>query len=326
MDRRNLIGVLGGAIFLGPLAAVGQQRGIPLIGFLGGTSPGTYALNVAAFHQGLSEAGYVEGQNVAIKYRWAEDRAERLPGLVEDLITSGVDIQVTGGTLATRAAAAATATIPIIMVGVGDPLAIGVVATLDRPGRNTTGLSSSSHAVISERLRLLKELLPNLKRVAIIIRRGDPGFEQTLLDIRRNANRLGLEVFDFAVTTGSSIKLAFTHLQNDRCEAIYLASGPLGPAKRAQIIKNAAEARLPAIYSHGEFAAGGGLVSFGADNRALFHRAATFVDRILKGAKPADLSVEPPAKFELVINLKTAKALGLTVPQSLLARADEVIE
>jgi ABC-type uncharacterized transport system substrate-binding protein len=326
MDRRNLIGVLSGAIFLRPLAAVGQQRTTPVIGFLGGTSPGTYASNVAALRQGLSEAGYVEGQTVAIKYRWAEGYTERLPGLAEDLISSGVDVQVTAGTLATRAAAAATATTPIIMVGVGNPLAIGVVATLDRPGRNTTGLSSTSRAVIAGRLQLLKELLPNLKRVAIIIRRGDPGFEQTLLDIHGNADRLGLEVFDFAVTTGSSIKLAFTHLQNDRCEAIYLASGPLGPAKRAQIIKNAADAGLPAIYSHGEFTVGGGLMSFGADERDLFHRAAAFVDRILKGAKPADLSVEPPTKFHLAINLNVAKGLGLTVPQSLRARADELIE
>ena len=321
MDRRNLIGVLSGAIFLGPLAAVGQQRTISVIGFLGGTSPSAYALNVAAFRHGLTEAGYVEGQTVAIKYRWAEDHTERLPDLATDLIGSGVDVQVAAGTLATRAAAAATATTPIIMVGVGDPLAIG-----DRPGRNTTGLSSTSRTVTVGRLQLLKELLPNLKRVAIVIRRGDPGFEQTLLDIHGNADRLGLEVFDFAVTTGSSIKLAFTHLQNDRCEALYLASGPLGPAKRAQIIKNAADARLPAIYSHGEFTVGGGLMSFGADERDLFHRAATFVDRILKGAKPADLSVEPPTKIHLAINLNVAKGLGLTVPQSLLARADQVIE
>jgi putative ABC transport system substrate-binding protein len=178
--------------------------------------------------------------------------------------------------------------------------------------------------MIAERLQLLKELLPSLKRVAIIIRSGDPGLEKTLLDIRRNADRLGLEVFDFAVTTGISIKLAFMHLQNDRCEAIYLASGPLGPAKRAQIIKNAAEARLPAIYSHGEFTVGGGLMSFGADDRDLFHRAATFVDRILKGAKPADLSVEPPTKFRLAINLNVATGLGLTVPQSLRARAEMI--
>jgi putative ABC transport system substrate-binding protein len=214
---------------------------------------------------------------------------------------------------------------PIVLVGIGDPVGLGIVNSLARPGGNVTGLSLSSIELSVKRLQLLQELNPGLGRVAVIMR-NDPGLEQRSLDIRRTANRMGLEVVEFVVTTGRALELAFMWLRSDRCDAIYLASGPLGPAKRATIIALAAESRIPAIYSFRVFAAAGGLMSFAANEDHLFRRAAIFVDTILKGANPADLPVEEPTKFELVINRKTAKALGLVVPQSLLARADEVIE
>jgi len=266
-----------------------------------------------------------DGSNIAIVDRWAEERAEQLPGIVKELIGSGVAVLVTGGTPATLAAKRATATIPIVLVGVDDPVALGVVASLAQPRSNATGLSLSSPEVIATRLQLLQELVPRLRRVAVIVR-GDPGIEQKLQDIRADAAQIKIEPLMLQAATGTALELAFTRLRGERSEAVYVASGPLGPAKRAELIALAAESRLPAIYSFRVFPVDGGLMSFGADYRDLFARAAGFVDKILKGAKPPDLPVEPPRKFDLTINLKTAKALGLTIPPTLIARADEVIE
>ena len=325
MNRREFIGLIGAAgtaSAWNPVSAAVEPRRIGLIG--PGSSQASQQLP-DAFRAGLSALGWADGANVIILDRWSDDYSERLPRLAKELIASDVEILVTAGTAATRAAATATTKIPIVMVGIGDPLTIRGISSLERPGGNTTGLSLTSSAVAAERLQLLKELLPDLRRVAIIIRQ-EPGLEQRLSDIRSSADRMGLQHFAFEMTTGITVRLTFIHLQNDRCEALYLASGPMGPAKRAEIINRAATARLPAIYSFGEFTAGGGLMSFAADTSDLFRRAASFVDRILKGAKPADLPVEPPTKFKLVVNLKTANTLGLTVPPSLLARADEVIE
>jgi putative tryptophan/tyrosine transport system substrate-binding protein len=257
--------------------------------------------------------------------RWAEERAEQLPGIVKELIASGAAILVTAGTPATLAAKRAGATIPIVLVGVDDPVALGVVTSLAQPRGNVTGLSLTSSEAIAKRLQLLQELVPRLRRVAVIVR-GDPGIEQKLQDIRANAAQMKIEPLMLQATTGTALDLAFARLRGERCEAVYVASGPLGPAKRAQLIALAAESRLPAIYSFRVFPVDGGLMSFGADYRDLFRRAAGFVDKILKGANPADLPVEPPGKFDLTINLKTAGALGLTIPPPLLARADEVIE
>jgi putative ABC transport system substrate-binding protein len=278
-----------------------------------------------AFRENLAALGWTDGGDIAVVDRWAEERADKLPGILTELIGSGVAILVTAGTPATLAAKHATATIPIVLVGVDDPVALGVVASLAQPRGNVTGLSLSSSGVIAERLHLLQELVPRLRRVAVIVR-GDPGIEQKLQDIRTNAAQMKIEPLMLQATTGTALELAFARLRSERCEAVYVASGPLGPAKRAQLIALAAEARLPAIYSFRVFPADGGLMSFGADYRDLFGRAAGFVDQILKGAKPADLPVEPPRKFDLTINLKTASPLGLTIPPTLLARADEVIE
>ena len=305
-----------------PVLAVDR---VPRIGLIGPGSRDASQSLFDAFRDGLVGFGWTDGGNLAILDRWAEERSERLPGIARELIGSGVDMLVTVGTPATLAARSATATMPLVLVGVGDPVGLGIVNSLARPGGNATGLSLSSVELSVKRLQLLQELIPGLGRVAVIMR-NDPGLEQRLLDIRRSANRMGLEVVDFVVTTGRAVELAFMWLRSDRCDAIYLASGPLGPAKRATIIALAAEYRIPAIYSFRVFAAAGGLLSFAADEDDLFRRAALFVDRILKGAIPADLPVEEPTKFGLVINRKTAKALGLLVPQSLLARADEVIE
>jgi putative ABC transport system substrate-binding protein len=278
-----------------------------------------------AFRERLSELGWTDGGNIAILDRSAEDRAERLPGIVEELIGLGLAVLVTAGSPATLAAKRASATVPIIFLGVDDPVALGVVESLARPRGDATGLSLSSSEVIAKRLQLLQELVPRLRRLAVIVRK-DPGLEQRLQDIRSNVERAGIKALVLEAATGSALDLAFARLRVERCEAVYVASGPLGPAKRAQIIALAAQSRLPAIYSFRVFPIDGGLISFGADYGDLFRRAADRVDKILKGAKPADLPVEPPTKFDLTVNLKTAAALGLTIPPAILAQADEVNE
>jgi putative ABC transport system substrate-binding protein len=236
-----------------------------------------------------------------------------------------VTILVTAGAPATLAAKRTSATVPIVFVGVDDPVSLGIVDSLGQPGRNLTGLCLTSSEVIAERLELLQGLVPGLRRLAVIVR-DDPGLEQKLQDIRSDAQRRGIEALMLEATTGKALDLAFARLRSDRCEAIYVASGPLGPAKRARIIALAAESRLPAIYSFRIFPLEGGLMSFGADYSDLFRRAAGFVDRILKGTKPALMPVEPPRKFDLTVNLQTAKALGLSIPHAILASADKVIE
>ncbi len=297
----------------------------PRIGFVqAGSRKESHGL-LEAFRGELSALGWSNGSNIAILDRSVEDRTERLPGIVKELIGAGAGILVTAGTPTTLAAKRATTTVPIVFVGVDDPVALGVVASLAAPRGHATGLSLSSSELITKRLRLLQELLPDLQRLAVIVRR-DPGLEQKLRDIRNEVAWMGIEPLVLEAPTGMGLQLAFTRLRGEGCEAVYVASGPLGPAKRAQLIALAAESRLPAIYSFRIFPVEGGLMSFGADYPDLFRRAAGFADKILRGAKPAELPVEPPAKFQLVINLKTAKALGLTIPASLLARADEVIE
>jgi putative ABC transport system substrate-binding protein len=323
MRRRDfLLLAAGAALTRNPASA---ETKAPRIGFVQLGSRQESGSLLDAFREALSALGWIDGSNVAIVDRWAEERAEQLPGIVKELIGAGAAILVTGGTPATLAAKRAGAAIPIVLVGVDDPVALGVVASLAQPRGNATGLSLSSSEVIAKRLQLLQELVPPLRRVAVIVR-GDPGIEQKLQDIRANAAQMKIEPLILQAATGTALELAFARLRGERCEAVYVASGPLGPAKRAQLIGLAAESRLPAIYSFRVFPVDGGLMSFGADYRDLFGRAAGFVDKILKGASPADLPVEPPRKFDLIVNLETAKALGLTIPPTLLARADEVIE
>ncbi len=323
MTRRRFM-LLAGATAIAWHPAAAEIK-VPRIGFI---QPGSRQENqnlLDAFRGNLAALGWTDASNIDVLDRWAEERPERLPAIVKDLIGSGASVLVTGGTLATLAAKHASATIPIILVGVDDPVSLGVVDSLGRPGGNATGLSLTSSEVIGERLDLLRELVPGLHRLAVIVR-DDPGIEQKLQDIRSEAQRKGIAALMLETTTGKALDLAFARLRADRCEAIYVASGPFGPAKRTRLIGLAAESRLPAIYSFRIFPLEGGLMSFAADYGDLFHRAAGFVDRILKGATPAAMPVEPTRKFDLTVNLKTAKALDLTIPPAMLAAADKVIE
>ena len=323
MTRRGLMLLAGATAITGNAAAV--EVNIPRIGFIQAGSRQENQSLLDAFRDGLSARGRTEGNDIVVLDRWAEDRTEALPAIVKELIGSGVTILVTAGTPATLATRRASATIPIVMVGVDDPVSVGIVESLGRPGSNATGLSLTSSEVAAERLALLQELVPGLNRLAVIVR-DDPGLDQKLQDIRSDARKKGIEASILEATTAMALELAFARLRADRSQALYVTSGPLGPVKRARIIALAAEARLPAMYPFRIFPVEGGLMSFAADYPDLFRRAAGFVDRILKGAKPAEMPVEPPRKFGLTVNLKTAKALGLTIPPAMLASADEVIE
>jgi len=323
MNRRDLLLLAAGTTMVRRIAAAEVEA--RRIGFIQVGSRQDNQSLLDSFRDQLSALGWSDGSNIAILDRWAEDHTERLPGIVKELIGAGADILVTAGTPATLAAKRASASVPIVFVGVDDPIALGVVESLAKPRGNATGLSLSSSDLITKRLQLLLELLPSLNRLAVIVRR-DPGLEQKLRDIRSDAARMGIEPLMLEAPTGTGLRLAFARLRGEGCEAVYVASGPLGPAKRAQLVALAAASRLPAIYSFRIFPEDGGLMSFGADYRELFRRAAGYADKILKGARPSDLPIEQPTKFALVINLKTAKTLDLTIPPSLLARADEVIE
>src|SRR6516162_7703509 len=323
MRRREFL--LAGATVIAWRPATAAEVKVPRIGFIQAGSREENQGLLDAFRVNLATLGWTDGGNIDVLDRWAEDHTELLPAIVQELINSGVTVLVTAGTPATLAAKRATSNIPIVLVGVDDPVALGVVESFGQPGSNATGLSLTSSELIAERLALLRELTPGLQRLAVIVR-DDPGIEQKLQDIRSEAHRKGITALMLEATTGKALDLAFARLRAERSEALYMASGPLGPAKRSRLIALAAESRLPAIYSFRIFAIEGGLMSFSADHRDLFRRAAGFVDKIIKGAKPATMPVEPPRKFDLTVNLKTAKALGLAIPPSMLTAADEVIE
>ena len=306
-------------------AAVAGENKVPRIGFIQAGSRQEAQSLLDAFAESLSSLGWTEGKNIAVLDRWAEDRGEALPAIVKELIGSGAAILVTAGTAATLAARRVSTTIPIVLVGVDDPVSLGVVDSLAHPGGNVTGLSLTSSAVVAERLELLRQLVPGLHRLAVIVR-DDPGLDQKLQDIRSDAQRNGIEALVLEATTAKALELAFARLRADRSQAIYVASGPLGPVKRARIIALAADSRLPAIYSFRIFAIEGGLMSFAADYGDLYRRAAGFVDRILKGADPAATPIEPPRKFNLTVNLKTARQLGMDVPRSAQDKARQVFK
>ena len=300
-------------------------RKIAPIGFM---ASGSRELNVNlldAFRHALDEFGWIQDRDLIVLDRWAEDHPDRLLNIARELIDADAKILITAGTAATLAARRINATPSIVFVGVGDPVALGIVDSLTQPGGNATGLSLSSRELIAQRLQLLQALVPSIRRLGVIIR-NDPGLEQRLLDIRNSSERKGIKTVELVAATGKDLELAIIWMRSDRPDALYVASGPLGPSKRAEIVALAERARIPAIYSFPAFTAAGGLMSLAPDENDLFRRAATYVDRILNGARPADLAVEEPTKFGLVVNLKTAEALGLSVPQSLLSRAAEVIE
>jgi putative ABC transport system substrate-binding protein len=326
MRRRELMVLLGGALTGSP-AARAQQKATPVIGFLGVSSPGPNAQSVAAFHQGLSETGYVEGQNIAIEFRWAEGRYDRLPALAADLVGRRVNVIVTqGGTAVAVAAKNATSTIPIVFIVGGDPVGDGLVASFPRPGANLTGVTIITVELMPKRLELLAELVPQVSVIALLVNPKSASGERQIKDVQEAAREKQVQLRILEASAENEIDAAFATLVQMRADAGVVGADPFFNSRREQIVALAARYAVPAIYEWREFAVAGGLISYGPSFPAVNRQVGVYAGKILNGAKPADLPVEQPTKFELVINLKTAKALGLTVPPSILARADEVIE
>jgi putative ABC transport system substrate-binding protein len=329
MRRRSFITLLGGAAAAWPRAARAQQPAMPVIGFLSGQSPDPNAANIVAFRQGLSEAGYVEGRNVAIEYRWAENRYDRLPALAADLVGRRVAVVVTaagGSTPAALAAKAVTTTIPIVFVSGGDPVKLGLVPSLNRPGGNVTGVSWITDELGAKRLGLLHQLLPRATVIAALVNPNFPDVADQLRDLQEAARTLGLQLRVFNASTDSEIGTGFAALVQQRADALFVAGDPFFTVQRDKIISFAAHHTLPATYSSREWALSGGLMTYGASSPEAHRQAALYTGKILQGTKPSDLPVLLPTKFELVINRKTATVLGLDIPPMLLALADEVIE
>ena len=326
MRRRNFIALLGGAAATWPLAARAQQAGrLPTIGYLGSGALATDSQRMAAFVQRLRELGWIEGRTVVIDYRWAEGRSERVADIAAEFVQDKVDLIFATGTEAALAAKKATALIPIVFPVAGDPLGSGMVASLARPGGNVTGLSNLAADLAAKRLEILRDVFPGLNRLAIMANVSSPGSVLEMDEFQEAARALRLEVVPLEIRRTEDIAPALESLKG-RVEALYVVGDPLANLNRVRINTFALVARLPTIYVQREYVEAGGLMSYGPNYAALFRRAADYVDKILRGAKPADLPVEQPTQFDLVINLVTARALGLTVPPTLLARADEVIE
>jgi putative ABC transport system substrate-binding protein len=324
MNRRNFIVLLGGAAAW-PLAGRAQQPALPVIGFLDAASAPERTEFVAAFRRGLADGGYIEGQNVTIEYRWAEGRYDRLPELAADLVRRRVSvIAVPGTTAAALAAKAATATIPIAFGVAGDPVKLGLVASLNRPGGNATGFNFFSIELIAKRMQLLRELVPAAKRIALLTNPTDPINESALRDVE--AAVIGPQVLVFEAATGRAIDTAFESLAREKIEALFVTAGGFFAARRVQLAVLAARYAVPATYSQRIFVEAGGLMSYGTDYADMCRQVGLYAAGLLKGAKPMDLPVMQATRFELVINLNTARALRLDVPPSLLAIADEVIE
>jgi len=326
MKRREFITLLGGAAAACPLAARAQQAGkLPTIGFLGQTTLSGGSEWVAAFVQRLHELGWNEGRTIAIEYRWAEGREERFAELAAELVRLKVDVIVTSGTPQVLAAKQATSVIPIVFATAGDPVGNNLVASLARPGGNVTGLSNLISETGGKRLEFLREVVPGLRRLAILANVSNPAVVLDMGDVQAAARTLGLEVTTLEIRRAQDIVPAFEAL-NGRAEALYVSSDALVNANRIRINILAVGARLPTMHGSGDYVEAGGLMSYGVNFPDQFRRTADYVDKILRGAKPGDIPVEQPTKFDLIINLTTAKALGLTIPESFLLRADEVIE
>jgi len=304
-----------------------QQKAIPVIGFLNGTSPDAAAPFVAAFRQGLNESGYVDGQNAAIEYRFGEGRDDRLPALVADLVGRNVDVIVAaGGAPLALAAKSATSTLPIVFTGVGDPVALGLLASLARPGGNVTGFSLLSVELTPKRLELVSELVPWAGVIGLLVNPNNPQTEGVVRDVQEAARAKRVELPVLKAGVDSEIDAAFASLVQQQAGALVVQADAFFTSRRGKLVALAARKGVPAIYALREFSAAGGLISYGSSLTATYRQAGIYAGRILEGAKPADLPVQQPTTFELVVNLKTANALGLTVPPSILARATEVIE
>ncbi len=323
----ELIVTLALSLLAAPIAAEAQAPAkVPRIGFLGAVWPTDDTDRLEAFRQGLRELGYVEGQNIVIEYRFGEGRPERLPALAAELVRLKVDVIVTGGPSAHEAAKQATSTIPIVVAVTGDPVAAGLVASVARPGGNITGLASMAPELVGKQLELLKEVAPKVSRVAVLRNPSNQGHPFVLRQAEGAARALGVQLHILQARTPPEIEAAFAAMSRQRAGGVLVLRDGLFIAQRTQIAALAAKNRLPAMYGLREEAEAGGLMAYGASVPHMYRRAATYVDKILKGAKPADLPVEQPTRFELVINMKTAKALGIKFPQSILIRADQVIQ
>jgi putative ABC transport system substrate-binding protein len=325
-SRREFISLLGGAAALWPLAAGAQQsRRVPTIGFLGSSTASAVNPWVAAFVQRLRELGWIEGRTVAIEYRWAAGRNERFAEIAVEFVRLKVDVIVTSGAPPVIAAKRATSVIPIVFAAAGDPVGNALVASLSRPGGTVTGLSIQGTDLAGKRLELLREVVPDLRRLGILANVGAPGAVLEMNEVRTTARALGLEVHTLEIRRVEEIAPAFETIKG-RPNVLYVCIDPLVSTYRTQINTLALGARLPTMYAIREFVDAGGLMSYGPNFPDLFRRAAELVDKVLRGIKPSDIPVEQPTKFDLVVNLKTAKALGLDVPPTPIARADEVIE
>jgi putative ABC transport system substrate-binding protein len=327
MRRRELLSLLGGVAAVWPLAARAQQPALPVIGFLHVESPQNYARELEAFLKGLSENGYVEGHNVAIEYRWADGQNDRLPAMVADLVHRQVAVIAATSTPAALVAKAATTTIPIVFETGSDPIRVGLVPSLNRPGGNVTGVTQANIEVAPKRLEFLHELLPAAKVVTLLVNPENPSIvEAQVNEIGSAAHALGLDLHILNVSTEHDFDAIFANLAELRAGGLVISSDPLFTGRSEQLAALAARHAVPAVYKGREFAVAGGLLSYGASVADTYRLAGTYVGRILKGEKPADLPVQQPTKVELIINLKAAKALGITFPLTLLGRADEVIE
>lgn len=302
-----------------------QPKKVPRIGFLGSTFPSAQSVRVEAFRQGLRELGYVEGKNIVTVWRWAEGNVDRLPDLAAELVRLNVEVIVTGGSASTDAAKKIATTIPVVMAQVNDPIGGRFVASLAHPGGNITGLATLAPELSGKRLELMKEILPSLSRLAVFQESTNPGNAQSLKETELAAAAFKIRVYSLDVLNKTHIEAAFQEAVRQRADAALMLGGPIHQTHRKYIVELAAKNRLPATYSQPEFVEAGGLMSYGVSFTDLYRRAATYVDKILKGAKPADLPVEQPRKLELAINLKAAKQIGLTIPPNVLARADRVI-
>jgi putative ABC transport system substrate-binding protein len=311
-------------LILAPLAEAQSARQVWRIGYLGTSSPSLEPNLVNAFRQGLRELGHIEGQDIVIEYRWAEGKYDRFPELAAELVRLKVDVILTAGTPGALAAKQATRTIPIVMAVVADALAYQLVASLAQPGGNVTGLSTLARDLQGKQLEFLKEIVPRLSRIAVLVNPSNPFNDVLGREQVQQALRLKLELFE--VKAAEEFEAVFAAIARQRPDALFMIADRFLLAHRARIVAFAARQRLPGMYPYKEFVEAGGLVSYAPSYPEMFRRSATYVDKILKGAKPADLPVEQPTKFELIINLKTAKALRLTIPQTLLLRADQVIE
>jgi putative ABC transport system substrate-binding protein len=326
MKRREFITLLGGAVAAWPRAAQSQQAAMPVIGFLNGTSSEGYGPFLSAFRQGLSEGGFVENRNVAIEYRWAEGHYDRLPALAADLVRRGVAVIAATSTPANRIAKAATTIIPIVFTTSSDPVELGLVASLSHPGGNVTGVVTLNVELSTKRLELLREVIPRDTTIVVLANPTNPNFEAQLGDLNEAARTLGQPIRVATVGTEGDINAAFERFVQERAGAMVVNTDAFLFSRRNQLIDLAKRYAIPAIFDRREFTAAGGLMSYGGSVTEAYRLAGVYTSRVLKGEKPADLPVQQATKDELIINLKTAKALGVTLPLDLLARADEVIE